>query len=72
MSERTLYRTCNDFGMKPGELLKDAKLKKGKEIIQASKGGSYQEIGKQIGYSEQYFFKLYKKKFGIDLRKVAE
>jgi AraC-like DNA-binding protein/ligand-binding sensor domain-containing protein len=72
MSERTLYRICDDYRIKPGELLKDTKLKKGMAIIQSSRGESYQEIAKQIGYSEQYFLKLYKKKFDIDLRKVPE
>ena len=68
MSERSLYRMCNDFGLKPGELLKDTKLKKGMAIIQSNNCESYKEIAKQIGYSEQYFLKLYKKKFGVDLR----
>jgi AraC-like DNA-binding protein/ligand-binding sensor domain-containing protein len=68
MSERSLYRICTDFGLKPGELLKDTKLKKGMAIIQSNNGESYKEIAKQIGYSEQYFLKLYKKKFGVNLR----
>ena len=68
MSERSLYRMCNDFGLKPGELLKDIKLKKGMAIIQSNNCESYQEIAKQIGYSGQYFLKLYKKKFGVNLR----
>jgi AraC-like DNA-binding protein len=68
ISNRTLYRICSDFNIKPGELLKEVKLKKGKSMILSKDYNSYQEIAQKIGYSKQYFFKIYNLKFGIDLR----
>jgi AraC-like DNA-binding protein len=71
MSERTLYRLCHGYDIKPGELLKNTKLKKGLSLLKANQNISYKDVANHIGYSDQYFLNIFKEKYNMDLKRQS-
>ena len=59
ISERTLYRNFQDYGITPGAYLKELRVKKAKHLLNGSNDQfTVKEIASKVGYTEQYLRKL--------------
>lgn len=66
VSERQLYRIFEQYEITPGKFIKDIKLRKAHYLIENKKMDCLKKVAEEVGYSESYFRKLYKEKYGND------
>ena len=59
MSERTLYRTFQDYDLTPGSYLKELKLKKARYLLNGDNDhATMKKVAQKVGYTERYLSKL--------------
>lgn len=60
ISARTLYRRMEIYEVKPGEILRETKLKRAQDLLRTQPQMTLKEIAAQVGYSEIYLSRLLK------------
>jgi transcriptional regulator GlxA family with amidase domain len=58
MSLRTFYRRMEDQGTKPGEFLREIRLKQARSLLEENEGMQVAEVAKRVGYSEAHLRRL--------------
>ena len=61
LSERTLYRSFQEYDLIPGAYLKELKLKKARHLLNGDNDrAKMKDVAHKVGYTEQYLAKLLK------------
>ena len=58
ISLRTFYRRMEDQGTKPGEFLREIRLKQARSLLEENEGMQVAEVAKRVGYSEAHLRRL--------------
>lgn len=58
LSLRTFYRRMEDHGTKPGEFLREIRLKQARSLLEDNEGMQVAEVAKRVGYSEAHLRRL--------------
>lgn len=58
ISLRTLYRRMEEHGWKPGEFLREIRLKQARALLDENDGLSLAEVASRVGYSEAHLRRL--------------
>jgi transcriptional regulator GlxA family with amidase domain len=58
ISLRTFYRRMEDQGTKPGEFLREIRLKQARSLLEENEGMQVAEVAKHVGYSEAHLRRL--------------
>jgi transcriptional regulator GlxA family with amidase domain len=62
-SERSLYRSFEEYGVTPGAYLKELRLKKAKHLLKNTDDmDEIMTVAQKVGYTEKYLIKLLEQK----------
>lgn len=74
VSRSTLFRLVEkELNMSPFQYIRQAKLKKAKELLEAGNGKSIKEIAQAVGYTRtDYFATIFKETFDKEIKDYFE